>query len=215
MPRLRRLLDPRPDPEGDARLRRARRRTSSSSRGIGCSGRLPYYMNTYGFHTIHGRAPTLATGLKAARPGPDGLGHHRRRRRAVDRRQPRPPLDAPQRRHQDGHVQQPHLRPDQGPGVADVGARQEDQVLAAGHDRLPDHAAVGRARRRGDLRGALGRHAHRAPPGDARARPAATRARRSSRSSRTATSSTTAPGATSPTARSARTGCSSSSTASR
>ena len=36
--------------------------------GIGCSGRLPYYMNTYGFHTIHGRATTLATGLKAARP---------------------------------------------------------------------------------------------------------------------------------------------------
>jgi 2-oxoglutarate/2-oxoacid ferredoxin oxidoreductase subunit beta len=36
--------------------------------GIGCSGRLPYYMNTYGFHTIHGRAPTLATGLKASRP---------------------------------------------------------------------------------------------------------------------------------------------------
>jgi 2-oxoglutarate ferredoxin oxidoreductase subunit beta len=36
--------------------------------GIGCSGRLPYYMSTYGFHTIHGRAPTLATGLKAARP---------------------------------------------------------------------------------------------------------------------------------------------------
>jgi 2-oxoglutarate ferredoxin oxidoreductase subunit beta len=36
--------------------------------GIGCSGRLPYYMNAYGFHTIHGRAPTLATGLKTARP---------------------------------------------------------------------------------------------------------------------------------------------------
>ncbi len=36
--------------------------------GIGCSGRLPYYMNTYGFHTIHGRAPTLATGLKLANP---------------------------------------------------------------------------------------------------------------------------------------------------
>ncbi|HXG41042.1 MAG TPA: 2-oxoacid:ferredoxin oxidoreductase subunit beta [Candidatus Limnocylindrales bacterium] len=36
--------------------------------GIGCSGRLPYYMNTYGFHSIHGRAPTLATGLKATRP---------------------------------------------------------------------------------------------------------------------------------------------------
>jgi 2-oxoglutarate/2-oxoacid ferredoxin oxidoreductase subunit beta len=36
--------------------------------GIGCSSRFPYYMNTYGFHTIHGRAPALATGLKLARP---------------------------------------------------------------------------------------------------------------------------------------------------
>ena len=32
--------------------------------GIGCSGRLPYYMNTYGFHTIHGRAPVPPTGLR-------------------------------------------------------------------------------------------------------------------------------------------------------
>src|SRR5205085_5872418 len=36
--------------------------------GIGCSSRFPYYMNTYGFHTIHGRAPTFATGLKMSRP---------------------------------------------------------------------------------------------------------------------------------------------------
>jgi 2-oxoglutarate/2-oxoacid ferredoxin oxidoreductase subunit beta len=36
--------------------------------GIGCSSRFPYYMNTYGFHTIHGRAPTFATGLRIARP---------------------------------------------------------------------------------------------------------------------------------------------------
>jgi len=36
--------------------------------GIGCSSRFPYYMNTYGFHTIHGRAPAMATGLKVARP---------------------------------------------------------------------------------------------------------------------------------------------------
>ena len=36
--------------------------------GIGCSSRFPYYMGTYGFHTIHGRAPALATGLKVARP---------------------------------------------------------------------------------------------------------------------------------------------------
>lgn len=36
--------------------------------GIGCSSRLPYYVNTYGFHTIHGRAPAIATGIKAYRP---------------------------------------------------------------------------------------------------------------------------------------------------
>ena len=36
--------------------------------GIGCSSRFPYYMNTYGIHSIHGRAPTLATGLKVANP---------------------------------------------------------------------------------------------------------------------------------------------------
>ena len=37
--------------------------------GIGCSSRLPYYMNTYGFHTIHGRAAAVATGFKVANPG--------------------------------------------------------------------------------------------------------------------------------------------------
>jgi 2-oxoglutarate ferredoxin oxidoreductase subunit beta len=36
--------------------------------GIGCSSRFPYYMNTYGFHSIHGRAPAVATGIKIARP---------------------------------------------------------------------------------------------------------------------------------------------------
>jgi 2-oxoglutarate ferredoxin oxidoreductase subunit beta len=36
--------------------------------GIGCSSRFPYYMNTYGFHTIHGRAPAFATGIKLSRP---------------------------------------------------------------------------------------------------------------------------------------------------
>lgn len=36
--------------------------------GIGCASRFPYYMNTYGFHTIHGRAPAIATGLKLMRP---------------------------------------------------------------------------------------------------------------------------------------------------
>jgi 2-oxoglutarate ferredoxin oxidoreductase subunit beta len=36
--------------------------------GIGCSSRFPYYMNTYGMHSIHGRAPAIATGLAASRP---------------------------------------------------------------------------------------------------------------------------------------------------
>ena len=36
--------------------------------GIGCSSRFPYYMDTFGFHTIHGRAPAIATGLKTTRP---------------------------------------------------------------------------------------------------------------------------------------------------
>jgi 2-oxoglutarate ferredoxin oxidoreductase subunit beta len=36
--------------------------------GIGCSSRFPYYMNTYGFHSIHGRAPAVATGVKTVNP---------------------------------------------------------------------------------------------------------------------------------------------------
>jgi 2-oxoglutarate/2-oxoacid ferredoxin oxidoreductase subunit beta len=39
--------------------------------GIGCSSRFPYYMNTFGFHSIHGRAPAIATGIKLARPDLD------------------------------------------------------------------------------------------------------------------------------------------------
>ncbi len=39
--------------------------------GIGCAARFPYYIDTYGFHTIHGRAPAIATGLKLANPDLD------------------------------------------------------------------------------------------------------------------------------------------------
>ena len=39
--------------------------------GIGCSSRFPYYMNTYGVHSIHGRAPAIATGIAVARPDLD------------------------------------------------------------------------------------------------------------------------------------------------
>ncbi|MEM6367300.1 MAG: 2-oxoacid:ferredoxin oxidoreductase subunit beta [Myxococcota bacterium] len=46
----------------------ARRENTVFVSGIGCSSRFPYYMNTFGFHTIHGRAPAVATGLKIANP---------------------------------------------------------------------------------------------------------------------------------------------------
>jgi 2-oxoglutarate ferredoxin oxidoreductase subunit beta len=36
--------------------------------GIGCSSRFPYYMNTFGMHSIHGRAPAIASGVKARGP---------------------------------------------------------------------------------------------------------------------------------------------------
>ena len=50
-----------------AELNVAREKTVFIS-GIGCSSRFPYYMNTYGFHTIHGRAPAIATGVKLSNP---------------------------------------------------------------------------------------------------------------------------------------------------
>jgi len=50
-----------------AELGLARERTVFVS-GIGCAARFPYYMSTYGFHTLHGRAPAIATGIKLANP---------------------------------------------------------------------------------------------------------------------------------------------------
>ena len=94
--------------------------------GIGCSSRFPYYMNTYGFHSIHGRAPAFATGLKVARPDltvwvvtgdGDGLsigGNHLH------------PRHPPQHRPEDRPVQQRDLRSDQGPVFADLAARHQD-----------------------------------------------------------------------------------------
>ncbi len=46
----------------------AQRHNTAFISGIGCAARFPYYMNSYGFHTIHGRAPTFATGAKLANP---------------------------------------------------------------------------------------------------------------------------------------------------
>jgi 2-oxoglutarate/2-oxoacid ferredoxin oxidoreductase subunit beta len=49
----------------------ARKETTVFVSGIGCSSRFPYYMETYGFHSIHGRAPAVATGVKLANPDLD------------------------------------------------------------------------------------------------------------------------------------------------
>ncbi len=49
----------------------ARRERTVFVSGIGCAARFPYYLSTYGFHTIHGRAPAIATGIKLANPDLD------------------------------------------------------------------------------------------------------------------------------------------------
>ena len=49
----------------------ARPESTAFISGIGCASRFPYYVETYGFHTIHGRAPAIATGLKLANPDID------------------------------------------------------------------------------------------------------------------------------------------------
>ena len=98
--------------------------------GIGCSSRFPYYVETYGYHTIHGRAPAVATGVKLANPeldvwivtgDGDGLsigGNHMAHFCAGESRLPDPP------------VQQRDLRPDQGASLADQQARQAHRFNA-------------------------------------------------------------------------------------
>ena len=125
--------------------------------------------------------------------GPVGVGGHRRRRRAVHRRQPPDPRAAPQREPEDPAVQQPDLRPDQGPVLPHLRGRQDHQVDADG---LAGRARSTRCR---------WRSAPRRPSWPARSTPTASTSRRCcgrppptaaprwSRSTRTATSSTTAP----------------------
>ena len=139
--------------------------------GIGCAARFPYYMNTYGMHTH----PRPGAGHRH-RPGhgparPRRVGRHRRRRRAVDRRQPPDPRAAPQREPHDPDVQQPDLRADQGPVLADQRGRQGHQVDAvrlARHAVQPDQPGP---RRRGHLRGPHPRHGPQAHDGDVPAGP--------------------------------------------
>ena len=193
VPGLRRLRDPRRGPGASCRSWASRPSGSSSCPGIGCAGPLRLLHG----HLRDARHPRPRAGARdrarhrARRPL--GLGRHRRRRRALDRRQPPDPRAAPQRADQDPALQQPDLRADQGPVLADERegqGHQVDAVRLAGPPVQPGRAG---ARRRGDVRRAHGRHRQEAPRRRRCARPPSTRARRSSRSTRTATSSTTAP----------------------
>ena len=183
--------------------------------GIGCSSRLPYYMNTYGFHSIHGRAPTIATGLKASRPelsvwvvtgDGDALsigGNHilHVMRRNVD-------LQIILHNNEIYGLTKGQYSP-----TSPLSKVTYSSPL--GSIDWPLRPLARRAGRRGDVRRTLaGRRP--APHGrNAGARGEHTAAPRSSRSTRTATSTTTAPSKSSRRRTYAPTACSTSSTASR
>ena len=80
--------------------------------------------------------------------GPVRVGRHRRRRRALDRRQPPDPRAAPEREREDPALQQPDLRADEGAVLADLAARDAEQVDADGLARLSVQPGLDRARAR-------------------------------------------------------------------
>ena len=141
VPGLRRLRDPRRGAELHAGAR-ARAREDRLRLG----------------HRLRGAVPVLHADLRHAldprprardrdrprrlAPRSVGVGGQRRRRRAVDRRQPPDPRAAPQREHQDPDVQQPDLRPDEGPVLADERAGQGDGLDADGQRRLSVQPAL-------------------------------------------------------------------------
>ena len=68
MPGLRRLRDPERRAVASCPSSASRASKIVFVSGIGCAARFPYYMQTYGMHSIHGRAPAIATGLSVSRP---------------------------------------------------------------------------------------------------------------------------------------------------
>ena len=137
--------------------------------GIGCSSRFPYYMNTYGMHSIHGRAPAIATGLKSVRPDlqvwvitgdGDALsigGNHFLHciRRNVD-------LKIVLFNNRIYGLTKGQYSPTSRAG-------QGDQEHADGRDRQPAQPALGRHRLRGHVRRPLDRRGRQAPGRDAQA----------------------------------------------
>jgi 2-oxoglutarate ferredoxin oxidoreductase subunit beta len=120
-------------------------RRPCSSRASAARAAFPYYVESYGFHTIHGRAPAIATGHEARQPRARRVDGHRRRRRAVDRRQPHDAPAAPEPRLPDPAVQQRDLRPDQGTVLADqpLGTNRRRRPLARSTPRKPCAFALG------------------------------------------------------------------------
>ena len=100
-------------------------------------GALPVLHEHLRHARIHGRAPAIATGVALARPDLDVWVVTRRRRHAVDRRQPPHPRAAPQRQPHDPDVQQPDLRAHQGPVLAHERGRQGHEVVAVRLARPP------------------------------------------------------------------------------
>ncbi len=157
MPGLRRLRDPQRHPGLHARARSRARADRVRVRD-----------------RLRGALPVLHADLRDAldprpragnrdRPrghpaGSLGLGGHGRRRRPLDRREPPHPRAAPEREPEDPPLQQPHLWAHEGPVLADVGARQGDEVDAARLARPSVQPAFDRHRRRGVVRRACDRH---------------------------------------------------------
>ena len=182
--------------------------------GIGCSSRFPYYMNTYGFHTIHGRAPTLATGLKAARPDlmvwvitgdGDALsigGNHviHSMRRNVD-------ITMVMFNNRIYGLTKGQASPTSEFGKRTKSTPPAPSTRRSSRSRSPSQPRPRSSPARSTLTPSISRRRSR--------RPASTAARPSSRSSRTATSSTTGRSATSPIVKCERIACSSSRTGSR
>ena len=168
--------------------------------GIGCSSRFPYYMNTYGFHTIHGRAPAIATGIKCANPelsvwvitgDGDALsigGNHFMHaiRRNLD-------LNYILFNNRIYGLTKGQYSP-----TSEFGKRTKSTPMGAID--YPINPLVAGDRERSDLCGAFDRHRRQASGHDGRGRGADTKAFRLSRSIKTATSSTITPSISSPSA---------------
>ena len=189
-PGLRRLRDPlrRPGVHARARHRAAQDRVRERDR-------LQRPLHLLHGHLRGARDPRARAGdrdrHRDREPRPERVGRDRRRRRSLDRRQPPDPRAAAEREHQDPDVQQPDLRPHEGPVLADQRGGQGHEVDAVRLGRPPLQPDRGGARRRGRPSSPARSTTTASTSPRCCGRPPRTAAPRSSRSIRTATCSTT------------------------